>query len=179
MFTKKWMTLIALVAMAAMILPACAPAPTPEVIVKEVPVEKRVVETVVVEKEVPVEKEVVKTVVVEKEVPKEVVVTATPAPPTRPNILRVNLHTGDIPTLDPSLSTDTSSVQIVDELTVGLTRLNEVTLELEPGMAESWDISADGMTYTFHLRHDVTFHDGKPVTAQDFKYSIERASDYH
>ena len=205
MFTKKWMTLIALVAMAAMILPACAPAPTPEVIVKEVPVEKRVVETVVVEKEVPVEKEVVKTVVVEKEVPKEVVVekevvvTATPAPPTRPNILRVNLHTGDIPTLDPSLSTDTSSVQIVDELTVGLTRLNEVTLELEPGMAESWDISADGMTYTFHLLQGIPWArwngeeveevldcegNVRYVKAADFEYAIKRtcnpdtASDY-
>ena len=72
MFSKKWMVLIALVAIAAMILPACAP-PTPEVVVKEVPVEKKVVETVVVEKEVPVEKEVVKEV--------EVVVTATPVPP--------------------------------------------------------------------------------------------------
>ena len=91
MFTnKKWMTLIALAAIAAMILPACAPPATPEVIVKEVPVEKKVVETVIVEKEVPVEKEVVKEVekeetkevVVEKEV--EVVVTATPEPPAAP-----------------------------------------------------------------------------------------------
>jgi len=78
MFSKKWIVLIALVAIAAMILPACAPAPTPEVIVKEVPVEKKVVETVIVEKEVPVEKEVVKEV--PKEVIKEVVVTATPEP---------------------------------------------------------------------------------------------------
>ncbi|MGA9349593.1 MAG: ABC transporter substrate-binding protein [Anaerolineae bacterium] len=67
MFTnKKWMTLIALVAMAAMILPACA-APTPQVIEKEVVVEKPVVQTVVVEKEKVVEKPVVQTVVVEKE----------------------------------------------------------------------------------------------------------------
>jgi len=78
MFSKKWIVLIALIAIAAMILPACAPAPTPEVIVKEVPVEKKVVETVIVEKEVPVEKEVVKEV--PKEVIKEVVVTATPEP---------------------------------------------------------------------------------------------------
>jgi peptide/nickel transport system substrate-binding protein len=85
MFSKKWMILIALVAIAAMILPACAP-PTPEVVVKEVPVIEKVVETVVVEKEVPVvkevakevEKEVTKDVVIEKEV--EVVVTATPQP---------------------------------------------------------------------------------------------------
>jgi peptide/nickel transport system substrate-binding protein len=88
---KKWMTLIALVAMAAMILSACA-APTPVVVERQVPVEKEVVRTVVVEREVPVEvekevaveKEVVRTVEVikevEKEVVKEVVVTATPVP---------------------------------------------------------------------------------------------------
>jgi peptide/nickel transport system substrate-binding protein len=91
---KKWMTLIALVAIAAMVLSACAQ-PTPEVVevIKEVPVEKEVVRTVVVEKEVPVEvekevpveKEVVKTVVVEKtvEVVKEVIVEATPVPVER------------------------------------------------------------------------------------------------
>ena len=82
---KKWMTLIGLVAIAAMILPACAP--TPEVVVKEVPVEVKVVETVIVEKEVPVEKKVVETVIVEKKVEVvkevEVVVEATPVPVTR------------------------------------------------------------------------------------------------
>ena len=70
---KKWMTLIALVAIAAMVLPACAPSAEVVEVIKEVPVEKIVVETVVIEKEVPVEKEVVKEV--------EVVVTATPVPP--------------------------------------------------------------------------------------------------
>jgi peptide/nickel transport system substrate-binding protein len=95
MFTnKKWMTLIALMAIAAMVLSACAQ-PTPEVVevIKEVPVEKEVVRTVVVEKEVPVavekevpvEKEVIRTVVVEKtvEVVKEVIVEATPVPVDR------------------------------------------------------------------------------------------------
>jgi ABC-type transport system substrate-binding protein len=46
-----------------------------------------------------------------------------------------------------------------------------------PDIAENWELSDDGTTYTFHLRDDVKFHDGKPVTAQDFKYSIERACD--
>ena len=45
---------------------------------------------------------------------------------------------GDVPTIDPSLSTDTSSVQIVEETTVGLTRLNNETTATEPGMATSW-----------------------------------------
>lgn len=144
--------------------------------------------------------EVVKTVVVT--VPgeaKEVVVTATPAPAGRPNILRVNLGPGDVPTLDPALATDTSSVQVISELGVGLTRLNEVTLELEPGMAEKWESSEDGLTYTFYIRQGIPWvrwngteveqvldEEGNPrtVTANDFEYGIKRtcnpdtASDY-
>jgi len=124
----------------------------------------------------------------------EVVVTLT-----RPNVLHLNFGPGDVPTLDPALTTDTSSVQVVDELTVGLTRLNEVTLELEPGMAKSWEISDDGLTYVFHLREGIPWVrwngtevgemldcDGNVcyVTAHDFEYGIKRtgipdtASDY-
>ncbi len=50
-------------------------------------------------------------------------------------------------------------------------------LNLIPELAASWDISPDGTVYTFHLRPDARFHNGKPVTAQDFVYSWERAAD--
>ncbi len=143
-----------------------------------------------------VEKTVVVTVPGEA---KEIVVTATPAPVGRPNILRVNLGPGDVPTLDPALATDTSSVQVIDMLTVGLTRLDEVTLELKPGMAEKWDVSEDGLTYTFYIRQGIPWvrwngqeveqvvdEEGnvRYVTAHDFEYGIKRtcnpdtASDY-
>ena len=46
---------------------------------------------------------------------------------------------------------------------------------MQPDIARTWDISTDGKTYTFHLRQDVKFQDGKTVTANDFKYSWERA----
>ncbi len=46
---------------------------------------------------------------------------------------------------------------------------------ITPELAESWDISPDGLTYTFHLRKDATFHDGAPVTAKDVKWSFDRA----
>jgi peptide/nickel transport system substrate-binding protein len=46
---------------------------------------------------------------------------------------------------------------------------------ITPELAESWEISKDGLTYTFHLRKDATFHDGTPVTAKDVKYSFDRA----
>jgi ABC-type transport system substrate-binding protein len=49
-------------------------------------------------------------------------------------------------------------------------------LNLTPDLAETWDVSGDGMTYTFHLRQNAIFHDGRPVTAQDVVYSWERAA---
>jgi oligopeptide transport system substrate-binding protein len=162
----------AVLVMTSLVLTAC-PSPTPEVV-----------------------KEVVKeTVVVEKEVVKEVVVTPTPAPaPPGPKVLRLNMGPGDIPTIDPALSTDTSSVQIVELTTVGLTRQNEETTAIEPGMATSWDISEDGLTYTFHLRDNVPWVkydatqdqvvqvqdcNGNPriVNAYDFQYGILRTLD--
>jgi oligopeptide transport system substrate-binding protein len=129
------------------------------------------------------------------------VITATPGPAAMgPKILRGTFGgSGDVPTLDPSTSTDTSSIQVVEEITVGLTRQNEETGELKPAMATSWDTSADGKTLTFHLRDDVPWVrwdgekvvqvmdcDGNPrmVTAQDFMYGLLRtvnpatASDY-
>jgi len=49
-------------------------------------------------------------------------------------------------------------------------------LNLTPDLAEKWEVSPDGMTYTFHLRQNARFHNGKPVTAQDVIYSWERAA---
>ena len=49
-------------------------------------------------------------------------------------------------------------------------------LNLTPDLAESWDVSPDGTVYTFHLRQDAKFHDGRPVVAQDVVYSWERAA---
>ncbi|MBC8249145.1 MAG: peptide ABC transporter substrate-binding protein, partial [Anaerolineales bacterium] len=88
----------------------------------------------------------------------------------------LNLPGGEPPTLDPALTQDATSATYIVEIFSGLVTLNR-DLEIVPDIAESWELSDDGMTYTFHLRNDVKFHDGKPVTAQDFKYSIERACD--
>jgi len=186
MFTnKKWMILIALAAMAAMMLPACAPPATPEVIIKEVPVEKKVVETVIVEKEVPVEKKVVETVVVEKE--KEVVVTATPAPPTAIEFVapRPDTYTyvtfGDIDTMDPNLCYDTASAALIMNTMEGLLFFNREkmtgyvpVLATEVPSVENGGISKDGKTYTFHIRQGVTFHNGNDLTASDFEYAFQR-----
>ena len=55
----------------------------------------------------------------------------------------------------------------------GLTLTTPVDLRLVPGIARSWEVSADGLTYTFHLRPAV-WSDGRPVTARDFAYAWER-----
>ena len=82
----------------------------------------------------------------------------------------------DPPTLDPHLVTDTTSAFVVVEVYSGLVTLN-TNLELVPDIAERWERTDDGLQYTFYLRPEAKFHDGKPVTAQDFKWSIERAAD--
>jgi oligopeptide transport system substrate-binding protein len=53
----------------------------------------------------------------------------------------------------------------------------DTQLQVVPDLAERWEISPDGLTYTFYLRRGVTFHNGKPFTAADVKYSLERAAD--
>ena len=80
----------------------------------------------------------------------------------------------DPPTLDPHLTSDTTSAGIVVEIFSGLVALNP-DLELVPDIAQSWDIE-NGVVYTFRLRPNAKFHNGKPVTAHDFKWSIERAA---
>jgi oligopeptide transport system substrate-binding protein len=77
-------------------------------------------------------------------------------------------------TLDPAISADMSSHTYVMQIFSGLVRLDQ-QLNLVPDIAESWEESLDGKTYTFHLRQGVKFHNGREVKAADFKYSWERA----
>ncbi len=82
----------------------------------------------------------------------------------------------DPPTLDPHLAGDVTSSVIINEVFGGLVTLS---LDYQPvlDLAESCSVSEDGMVYTFVLRENAQFHDGRPVTAHDVKWSIERASD--
>lgn len=87
------------------------------------------------------------------------------------------------PTLDPSLMKDAQSIIVDYGLFEGLTRLNAAG-EPQPAAAESWDVSEDGKTYTFHLRKNMKWSNGDPVTAKDFEFAWKRtlaketASDY-
>lgn len=81
----------------------------------------------------------------------------------------------DPPTLDPHLTSDTTSAGVVVELYSGLVTIN-ADLELVPDISDSWTISEDGRVYTFNIRPNAKFHDGKSITANDFKWSLERAA---
>jgi oligopeptide transport system substrate-binding protein len=76
--------------------------------------------------------------------------------------------------LDPAVVQDAGSALYIVEIFSGLVRLDR-DLTVQPDIAERWDVSDDGRTFTFQLNRRATFHDGRPVTAEDVKYSFERA----
>ena len=163
---KLFITLSLLIAL-SMALAACGgaqPAAEPEVIT--------VIETQIVEKEV----------LVEVEPEAEFKKTVTMA-----------FGYGDVPTLDPAIAEDTSSIQIIEETFVGLTRINEETSATDKGMATDWSsvVNDDGTeTITFNMLPDIPWvrwngeevetvktcegDADRLVTAQDFAYGIER-----
>ncbi len=80
----------------------------------------------------------------------------------------------DIATFDPGLSTDAPSIAAIDLVFTGLVELDD-NGNVVPYLAQSWTESADHLTYTFHLRPNLKFSDGTPLTSADVAYSIDRA----
>ncbi len=81
---------------------------------------------------------------------------------------------GDPVTLDPALASDSTSTTVVRNLFCGLISFS-IDTRLVPGIAESWQLSEDGRTWTFQIREGVKFHNGEEVTSGDVFYSFERA----
>ena len=79
-------------------------------------------------------------------------------------------------TIDPALNQALDGNQVIANIFEGLIRMNDKNL-IEPACAERWDISDDGMTWTFHLRDNLKWSDGKTLTAEDFKYAFLRVLD--
>jgi len=77
-------------------------------------------------------------------------------------------------TLDPVMVTDQASYEMCVKIFDTLVQFKPGTTEVEPDLAKSWDVSSDGTEYTFYLREGVKFHNGRNLTAQDVKYSIDR-----
>ncbi len=82
----------------------------------------------------------------------------------------------DVATLDPQMVEDVQSARVVYDLFEGLTSQDQHNQSV-PGLAEKWEISPDGKTYTFHLRPNLKFSDGSPLTAADVVYSYQRLAD--
>jgi oligopeptide transport system substrate-binding protein len=99
---------------------------------------------------------------------------APPTPAYREIAQEFSFNNGTEPeTLDPALMTGVPEGRLATGLFEGLVMLDPGTLESRPGIAASWEISADGLTYVFHLR-DSKWSDGKPLTAIDFLRSWKR-----
>ncbi len=187
---------------AGVALAACAQ-PTPQVIEKEVPVEKIVKETVVVEKEVAVEKIVKETVLVEKQVPIEKVVTATP-PPTTYNeapMLAELVKAGKLPPVEDRLPEDPLVMPVAEEIgqyggtwrraykgisdrwgTEKIVVENLLMWRMPEGGSISvglnavskWEASPDASEYTWYLRKGIKWSDGTPLLAStDAKFWYE------
>lgn len=77
-------------------------------------------------------------------------------------------------TFNLALSNDTGSTGLLGYLFEGLTDTSWLTNQVEPGLAESWERSEDGLKWTFHLRRDAHWHDGEPFTAQDVDFTFNR-----
>ena len=77
-------------------------------------------------------------------------------------------------TMDPPQITDLNSARVTKRIFEGLVGQELGSYKLVPGLAQSWDISRDGLTYTFRLRPNVTFHDGTPFNAEAVKFVFER-----
>jgi oligopeptide transport system substrate-binding protein len=80
----------------------------------------------------------------------------------------------DIPTFDPGLAADISSIAAIDLVFTGLVQLDD-NLKVQPQLAASYSQGSDGLTWTFHLRPNLKFSDGTPLTSADVAYSINRA----
>ena len=176
--SSKKIKIAAALAAILVVLSACATA-TPEVvekvITKEVEkvitqiVKETVKETIIVEGTPQVvEKEVTKVVTVEK------VVTATPEPKSPLANTLVIAEQEHPASFDP-MQTDDSTVNRITALAYdALVQYKQGVTEIIPWLAKEWEISDDGLTYTFKLREDVKFHDGSDLTASDVKFTFDR-----
>jgi peptide/nickel transport system substrate-binding protein len=101
----------------------------------------------------------------------------SPAPAQVPDDVLVVGQIAEPKSLDPHAVTATNDFRILMNLYDGLVRFRSGTLEIEPALAEKWEISPDGKTYTFTLRQGVKFHDGTPFNAEAVKFNFDRMLD--
>jgi len=89
----------------------------------------------------------------------------------------IMISTGDIQTLNPNIASDIASSHIHYQTFSRLCFDSPIDGSQRPDLADSWEISDDGLVYTFHLNPNARFHDGEPVTAEDVVYSFDSVLD--
>ncbi|HEX7737260.1 MAG TPA: peptide ABC transporter substrate-binding protein [Ktedonobacteraceae bacterium] len=94
--------------------------------------------------------------------------------PANQQVFRNPIIDSDISTFDPAVATDLNSAAAIDMVFTGLVQEND-QLEVQPQLAQNYSSSADGLSWTFHLRPHLKFSDGTPLTSQDVAYSFDRA----
>ena len=95
------------------------------------------------------------------------------AAPAMAQSVYVRGNTADPETLDQHKTSTTYEANVLRDLYEGLV-VYDANAQVVPGVAESWEVSDDGLTYTFKLREDAKWSNGDPVTAEDFVYSFQR-----
>jgi len=83
--------------------------------------------------------------------------------------------TGTIVTIDPGVAVDSAGMTVIRACYDRLVEMSADGTEVVPALAKSWTVSEDGLTYTFYLVDNATFHDGSPVNADAVKYSLDRS----
>ncbi|PZR00120.1 MAG: peptide ABC transporter substrate-binding protein [Cereibacter sphaeroides] len=101
----------------------------------------------------------------------------TPDPNAKPGGAITITYKDDVATLDPAIGYDWQNWSMIKSLFDGLMDYVPGTTTLRPGLAESYTLSEDGLTFTFKLRPGVKFHNGREMTAEDVKYSLDRVTD--
>ena len=100
--------------------------------------------------------------------------SADPGAPVAGGTLVVALP-GDIDNLDPTLISDSNTSYVINQVMEGLVQLRPGSVsEVDGVLAEDWEVSEDGLTYTFTIRSGKTFHDGTPVNAEAIRYNFDR-----
>ncbi|QPZ93168.1 ABC transporter substrate-binding protein [Thioclava electrotropha] len=99
-----------------------------------------------------------------------------PDPNAKPGGNIIVTYKDDVATLDPAIGYDWQNWSMIKSVFDGLMDYVPGTTELRPGLAESYEISDDGTTFTFKLRKGVKFHNGREMTAEDVKYSLDRVT---
>src|SRR5581483_8606221 len=106
--------------------------------------------------------------------------TATPAPPP-PGAVNGGTFTqaslGDALTMQPLLAADAVSIDRISLMYEGLRARDPETLEFRPALAESWTLAPDNLGVTYTLREGLTWSDGRPLTAEDFKFTWDALTD--